>query len=159
MSRETEFIQKYVSEHKNAFSIEDIKSAWEKLNEDKEEKKYEGRVFAYREEDSLYFFFFKKSLGYNCFIYDHVSITKNIISIDKDIEDSFSIKYINKRYTEITSISSKSLMEFLIAKTKEFNTMVEHFTETNFKSLYELEDCNKKGKADTSKMVSGKNEI
>ena len=39
MSKETEFIQQYVASHKNAFSINDIKEAWEKLNEDKEEKK------------------------------------------------------------------------------------------------------------------------
>jgi len=159
MSKETEFIQQYVASHKNAFSINDIKEAWEELNEDKEEKKYEGRVFSYREDHMLYFFFFKKSLGYNSFIFDRVCITKNIIEIDEDIEDSFSTKYIDKNYTEITSMSPESLMELLVAKTNEFNAMVEHFTKTNFKSLYELADSNKERKANTSKMVSGKNEI
>ena len=56
-------------------------------------------------------------------------------------------------------MSPESLMELLVAKTNEFNAMVEHFTKTNFKSLYELADSNKERKANTSKMVSGKNEI
>lgn len=159
MSKETEFIQQYVASHKNAFSINDIKEAWEHLNEDKEEKKYEGKVFVYKEDDILDFFFIKKSLGYSSFIYDHVSITKNEITIDKDEENIFSIKYLDNHYSEITSTSPESLMKILVAKTNEFNAMVEHFTKTNFKSLYELADSNKERKANTSKMVSGKNEI
>ena len=144
MSKETEFIQKYVAEHNNAFSIDDIKKAWEHLNENKEEKKYEGRVFTYKDDDILDFFFIKKSLDYSSFIYDHVSITKNEIIIDKDIENIFSIKYLDKHYAEITSISPESLMKILVTKTKEYNAMIEHYTKTNFKSLYELAESNKR---------------